>query len=179
MNIKSLFISLLKYIYNYNLFIPDEDDYDDDDSDEIRDPAIILKHQLYSTRLYIPLFISKHNIHSDSLTCTILNFLLAILYILTFIAVISPQNQSFIISNITPELFMQLSNEHGDTLSCPCSTIAVLYKTFVTNTISFHPICSSIYVSKEWIQALYISYASSLLVMDFRTTAKSQVNQYY
>ncbi|CAF1459507.1 unnamed protein product, partial [Adineta steineri] len=44
----------------------------------------------------------------------------------------------------------------------------------VSNTISFHPVCSSIYVSKEWIQALYLSYASSLLVPDFRTTAKSQ-----
>ncbi|CAF1652155.1 unnamed protein product [Adineta ricciae] len=48
------------------------------------------------------------------------------------------------------------------------------YKAFVSHIIYFHPVCSSVYVSKEWIQALYLTYASSLLVNDFRTTAKSQ-----
>ncbi|CAF3965240.1 unnamed protein product, partial [Adineta steineri] len=155
MNKKSLPIRLLEYIYHYNVFIPDEDDYDDDDNDKVTDPALTLKYQLYTTRLYIPLFI-------------------IILYILTFIAFVSPQDRLISVTNITPELFSQLSIEHADTLSCPCSTIAVPYEILVSNTISFHPVCSSIYVSKEWIQALYLSYASSLLVTDFRTTAKSQ-----
>ncbi|CAF1071438.1 unnamed protein product [Adineta steineri] len=159
MNKKSLPIRLLEYIYHYNVFIPDEDDYDDDDlddnNDKVRDPALTLKQQLYTTRLYIPLFI-------------------IVLYILTFIAFVSPQDRLITVTNITPELFSQLSIEHADTLSCPCSTIAVPYEILVSNTISFHPVCSSIYVSKEWIQALYLSYASSLLVTDFRTTAKSQ-----
>ncbi|CAF4300841.1 unnamed protein product, partial [Adineta steineri] len=61
MNKKSLPIRLLEYIYYYNVFIPDEDDYDDDDDDDdndkVRDPALTLKQQLYTTRLYIPLFI--------------------------------------------------------------------------------------------------------------------------
>ncbi|CAF4149829.1 unnamed protein product, partial [Adineta steineri] len=159
MNKKSLPIRLLEYIYHYNVFIPDEDDYDDDDlddnNDKVRDPALTLKQQLYTTRLYIPLFI-------------------IILYILTFIAFVSPQDRLITVTNRTPELFNQLSIEHADTLSCPCSTIAVSYEILVSNTISFHPVCSSIYVSKEWIQALYLSYTSSLLVTDFRTTAKSQ-----
>ncbi|CAF0992487.1 unnamed protein product [Adineta steineri] len=64
MNKKSLPIRLLEYIYHYNVFIPDEDDYDDDDlddnNDKVRDPALTLKQQLYTTRLYIPLFISTH-----------------------------------------------------------------------------------------------------------------------
>ncbi|CAF4204857.1 unnamed protein product, partial [Adineta steineri] len=58
MNKKSLPIRLLEYIYHYNVFIPDEDDYDDDDlDDKVRDPALTLKQQLYTTRLYIPLFV--------------------------------------------------------------------------------------------------------------------------
>ncbi|CAF1022237.1 unnamed protein product [Adineta steineri] len=158
MNKKSLPIRLLEYIYHYNVFIPDEDDYDDDDlddnNDKVRDPALTLKQQLYTTRLYIPLFISKFHKYNDLL--------------------VSPQDRLITVTNITPELFSQLSIEHADTLSCPCSTIAVPYEILVSNTISFHPVCSSIYVSKEWIQALYLSYASSLLVTDFRTTAKSQ-----
>ena len=51
------------------------------------------------------------------------------------------------------------------------------YNVFVSNTISFHPVCSSIFVSEEWIAALYIEYASIFLVMDFRSTAKSQVSE--
>ncbi|CAF4074583.1 unnamed protein product [Adineta steineri] len=52
MNKKSLPIRLLEYIYHYNVFI-----LDDDDNDKVRDPALTLKHQLYTTRLYIPLLI--------------------------------------------------------------------------------------------------------------------------
>ena len=51
-------------IHNYNLFVPDENDYDDDD-DETQDPSIIVKQQKYATRLYIPLFISKYIISQN------------------------------------------------------------------------------------------------------------------
>ncbi|CAF1503417.1 unnamed protein product, partial [Adineta steineri] len=54
MNKKSLPIRLLEYIYHYNVFIPADDD---DDNDKVRDHALTLKQQLYTTRLYIPLFI--------------------------------------------------------------------------------------------------------------------------
>jgi hypothetical protein len=53
----------------------------------------------------------------------------------------------------------------------------VPYNVFVSNMVSFHPVCSSIFVSQQWIEALYLQYASVLLVMDFRTTASSQVSE--
>ena len=52
-------------IYYYNLFVPDENDYDDDPND-VRTPAIILKHQLYATRLYVPLLISEYRVQNHS-----------------------------------------------------------------------------------------------------------------
>ena len=55
MGIKSTLQSFYRRSSNYNLFIPDEDDYDE----EPKDPAIALRHQKYTTRLYILLFISK------------------------------------------------------------------------------------------------------------------------
>ena len=55
MNIKSVFQSYYGRASNYNLFIPDEDDYDE----EPKDPAVALKHQKYTTRLYILLLIGK------------------------------------------------------------------------------------------------------------------------
>ena len=52
---KNCFQRFLEKINNYNLFIPDENEYVDD-NDEAEDPAIIIKYQKYATRLYIPLF---------------------------------------------------------------------------------------------------------------------------
>jgi hypothetical protein len=51
---------LRDHIHTYNLFIPDEDEYDDN-NDNLKDPATVVKHQRYATRLYVPLLISKLN----------------------------------------------------------------------------------------------------------------------
>jgi hypothetical protein len=88
----------------------------------------------------------------------------------------NPQLQVVTISNITPSLFNQLRLEHGETLSCPCSNSNVPYKKFVSNSIKHHPVCSSIFVSEEWITALNDPMASRYLIMDFRTTAHAQVS---
>ncbi|UJR34650.1 hypothetical protein I4U23_027427 [Adineta vaga] len=152
MNVRNLFNWFREYIYHYNLFIPEENDYNDDENNTT---TTILRHQIYATRLYVPLLIIT-------------------VYILTFIVVIIPPRQEISVSNTTESLFDQLYHEHSETLSCSCSSINIPYKSFVTNTISFHPICSSIFVSQEWIEALYSPYASAFLVMDFRKMASSQ-----
>ena len=89
----------------------------------------------------------------------------------------TPQTVTMTISNITPITFHQLHLEHAKTLSCPCSTISVPYKTFVSNIIQFHPICSSVFITQQWIEALYLSTASSFDALDFRKTAYSQVTE--
>ncbi|CAF0999681.1 unnamed protein product [Adineta steineri] len=85
-----------------------------------------------------------------------------------------PQSRTIIISPVTPIIFNQLYLKYAETLSCPCSTVTIPYSAFVNNTITFHPICSSIFVSQQWIQALYFPNASTYGVPDFRTTASSQ-----
>ncbi len=50
--IKPVFYSFYRRICNYNLFIPDENDYDDEEEEEERNPAITLEHQKDATRLY-------------------------------------------------------------------------------------------------------------------------------
>ncbi|CAF0935223.1 unnamed protein product [Adineta steineri] len=72
-----------------------------------------------------------------------------------------PQSRSITISNITPDIFEELHLKHGPTLLCPCSNASVPYKIFISNTITHHPVCSSIFVSQQWIQALYLVDASS------------------
>ncbi|CAF1356663.1 unnamed protein product [Adineta steineri] len=78
------------------------------------------------------------------------------------------------ISPITPIIFNQLYREYNETLSCPCSTTMVPYKNFVSQKFTFHPVCSSIFVSQQWIEALYLFNATKYVPFDFRTTASSQ-----
>ncbi|CAF1434225.1 unnamed protein product [Adineta steineri] len=78
------------------------------------------------------------------------------------------------ISPITLSIFNELYREYNETLSCPCSTTMVPYKNFVSQKFTFHPVCSSIFVSQQWIEALYLFNASKYVPFDFRTTASSQ-----
>ncbi|CAF1512834.1 unnamed protein product [Adineta steineri] len=148
MNIKVLIRWLYEKILTYNLFIPE-------DNEEVNHTPVTIQHQRYATRLYILLLILS-------------------VYVIFFTVFVDPQTETVTISDITPSLFDQLRHDHGETLSCPCSTTIISYENFVLNTLSTDPICSSIFVSKQWIQSLYIPFASSFLVMDFRTTAYSQ-----
>ncbi|CAF4237519.1 unnamed protein product, partial [Adineta steineri] len=134
--------------------MPDEEEYHED-NDEPTDPTIVIKHQRYATRLYVLLLIIT-------------------IYIVFILNLMNPQTRAITLSNITPSLYNQLRLKHPETLSCPCTSTSISYKTFVSNTILSHPICTSIFVTEEWINALYDLYSSSYLVMDFRTSASSQ-----
>jgi hypothetical protein len=57
MNVRGLLRLIWERIYKYNLFTPDEDDYDDN-NDEFKDPTTVIEHQRYATRLCIFLLLS-------------------------------------------------------------------------------------------------------------------------
>ncbi|CAF1468909.1 unnamed protein product [Adineta ricciae] len=157
MNLKLVFNWFFQKLSDYNLFIREDDDYDDDDENEnaIRDPVVILRLQKYKTWLYV----------------LVLSVSLVTLF---YVTIMKMHAETIIISNITPDIYNQLYLKHGEKLSCACTNITVPYHQFVSNTISIHPVCDSIFVSKEWIERLYFLNASRYGVWDFRTTAKSQ-----
>ncbi|CAF1413130.1 unnamed protein product [Adineta steineri] len=84
------------------------------------------------------------------------------------------ESSTVTVSDITLVKFTELYSKYKETLSCPCSTTSISYKNFVSNTIKLHPVCSSRFVSQEWIHALYSLNASRYGASDFRTTASSQ-----
>jgi uncharacterized membrane protein len=59
MNIRALLRWLCETLSNYNLFIPEENQ-DNNDHQEIRDVSTMTKYQKYSTRLYLLLLISEY-----------------------------------------------------------------------------------------------------------------------
>ncbi|CAF1018049.1 unnamed protein product [Adineta steineri] len=84
------------------------------------------------------------------------------------------ESSTITVSDITPGKFDELCSKHKKTLSCPCSTISMPHKTFVSNIIKRHPVCKSIFVNQSWIEALYLLNANRYGIWDFRTTASSQ-----
>ena len=61
MKVKIIFRWISEKINAYNLFMPEENDYDDN-NDVQQDPIIVLKHQKYTTRLYVLMLMCKLNI---------------------------------------------------------------------------------------------------------------------
>ena len=153
--LKLLFKTLYYRFCDYNLFIPDENDYDEGHEQQ-QDPTIAIRYQKYTTRIYLLL-------------------LLVCMYMLFYNAMIKPQVRTVVITDIDLNKFTELYSQYGDILSCPCSRITIFYKTFVSNRIAFHSICSSFFVSQQWIEVLYMPERSIYGVADFRTTAVSQV----
>jgi len=86
------------------------------------------------------------------------------------------QTKVVTIYNPSIETYEELQKEYPSTLNCPCTTTTMPYKNFIIPEIVMHQICSSDFVSQEWINGLYIPDASRYGAIDFRTTANSQVN---
>ena len=160
-------------VLNYNLFVRDENDYRENENDQPMDTTQSSTKEIYATWIYVFLLTSKYKgFHCQQTRC--FSFI-AFVYTLFFITLINPQKRTVTVSNPTLSLCNQLQRQYGDTLSCPCSAVSSPYKTFVSNTISLHPLCSSGFVSDEWVKALYFPFASLFPQTDIRTTAFSHV----
>lgn len=71
--------------------------------------------------------------------------------------------------------FQELNEKYSTTLHCPCLMNTMAYKEFAVMDTRIHQICSSDFISDEWINALYVHDASRYSAIDFRTTASAQV----
>lgn len=86
-------------------------------------------------------------------------------------------NRIVTIMDVTDTVYKKLHNQYASTLLCPCRKDTIEYRLFTSHHIRYHPLCSSIFVSWNWIQALYFPDASWYGATDFRTIAFAQVKQ--
>ncbi|UJR18688.1 hypothetical protein I4U23_005595 [Adineta vaga] len=84
------------------------------------------------------------------------------------------RSHRIVISDITDMIFDKIHFKDKENLSCPCSNTIISYKKFISNEIKYHPICSSKFISQQWIDALYSTNASRYRARDFRAIAHSQ-----
>ncbi|CAF1203034.1 unnamed protein product [Adineta ricciae] len=156
MHIRALHHQFYDFISHYNLFMAEEDADDNGDANaEARQSPTVLKQQKYSTWIYMFL-------------------LIVCLYFIFVMSITKTQARTMIIFELTLSRFGQLHQDHKETLSCPCSNATMSLGNFVNNSVTLHPLCSSAFVTKQWIEALYSSVANRYLLNDFRKIASYQ-----
>ena len=99
-----------------------------------------VRYQHYATRLYILLI-------SISLVILSLYFLLI------------KQVHQETIFNLNEFHYLKLEELYPNSLLCPCSSISIPYNNFITIQPEYHQICSSDFVSSEWINYITTHFA--------------------
>ncbi|CAF0798760.1 unnamed protein product [Adineta ricciae] len=110
---------------------------------------------IIATRIYIILF---------SILLTILVIYLAF----------QGETRTVTLSNPLQSDFTTLFKEYPNSLTCPCQQITIPYEIFLDIIIDYHPICSSIFVSVDWINLLFNYNISYFYPLDFRSSSLGQ-----
>ncbi|CAF2717447.1 unnamed protein product [Rotaria sp. Silwood2] len=107
------------------------------ENSQTRDEILLIQRQQIAARSYI------------------LFFILALIIIITFTS-LNSQTHSMTISFPSESIFEQLQIDYLSSLSCPCSQIAIQYSKFLSiNPIAYHQICSSYFISSDFIELLW------------------------
>ena len=112
-----------------------------------------LQNQKISTRLFIILLI----------------VILAILLFYTSLAIIT---KTITVKTPTIHQYLQLYARYPHTLTCACTKISIKYENIVNVKYSFHQVCTSDFVSDDWINYLDLSHTKIIIPLaDFRRIA--------
>ncbi|CAF1400286.1 unnamed protein product [Adineta steineri] len=103
-------------------------------------------------------------------------FLTISLYCIFLYSTYTTQLITVEINKPTHSIYQSLSLNYSQSLQCFCSNISIPYKSFLTIKPRFHDLCSSQFVSQDWINYLYgagnLVYRYSFT--DFRASAVGQ-----
>ena len=114
------------------------------------DPTVI-RREIYSSRLLILLLIIS-------------------VFILTLYTSISVQTKSETVKWPSQSVYENLLNQYSNSLQCPCGNMSILYGKFVNIIPSMHQVCSSQFISQEWIDLSFEVNTTFIWPMDVRTS---------
>lgn len=79
---------------------------------------------------------------------------LASLIILLLYTSLSTHTTIINVFDPSSKTFIDLANAHGSSLRCPCTSLSILYESFLSVTPGFHQVCSSDLISERWLAIL-------------------------
>jgi hypothetical protein len=78
---------------------------------------------------------------------------------------------TFTVAISSLEQYEQLQEQYGvDAVDCPCSQVSISYSSFINVDCSFHPVCTSYFISNFYLQQLFEIY-NGLNITDATTNA--------
>ncbi|UJR16806.1 hypothetical protein I4U23_003705 [Adineta vaga] len=84
------------------------------------------------------------------------------------------ETRHYEVSNPSLEIYMELQKLYDTTLKCPCTQISILTGSFAEFVVEYDKICTSQFISQEWIDILFDNVTFRRFVVDFRATASNQ-----
>lgn len=110
------------------------------------------------------------HLHNQRLATRVFLVLMAVaLSSLILFTLLSHRTQTVIVKQPSINAYIQLETQiQSDTLICPCQSIANQYKYFISFQPTFHQICSSFFLTQEWLAYLWSNTATS--ASDFRVS---------
>jgi hypothetical protein len=145
MNFVTAFRSIKTYFIELNLF----------ESIDSRSNAHHLRSAIIATRIYIIL-----------MTIAV--------FILVLFNAFDQKIKLITVKNPSEDVFQTLYMKYSSTLECPCNRVEISYKTFINISYTLHPICSSVFVSNDWINLLFRYDMGYFFPFDFRSSASGQ-----
>lgn len=77
------------------------------------------------------------------------------------------------VSNPSLSIYEDLQHWFSATLRCPCTRTSIVYRNFISLAPIFHQVCSSDFVTDQWLEILRKGYAAEMDI-DWRNKAWSQ-----
>ena len=84
---------------------------------------------------------------------------------------LSSQIITVTISKPTQNQYEELQIKFSNILQCPCKDISIAYEKFIDIKTVYHQICSSDFLSQQWIKFLFHENMSYYFQLDFRHSA--------
>ena len=134
-------------------------------------PLRVLREAVVSLNLFRSYSDDPETIRSERLRTRI--YLL--LFSLVLIAIIEYGALSLRTTTITEYLptehqFEQLSIRYPGTTRCPCSRVSIAFSEFIRLDVTYHPVCSSDFISQPWIDATFNESVTGISPVDVRKT---------
>lgn len=96
-----------------------------------------------------------YDVKTEFISTRIYIIVLTLSIIIFLIFLSAPIKQyDIIIENPSVEIFERLYRNYSTQVKCPCRRIIINYGSFLSLTPEFHPICSSDFLSDEWMYSL-------------------------
>lgn len=74
--------------------------------------------------------------------------------VLLFYNTFVPVQKTFTVKQPSHDQYLTLFSKYPNNLQCPCKTVSVTHDKFLSLNYSLHHVCSSLFVSEQWIQYL-------------------------